>query len=40
MKYVGRLASLFVLTMALGLSSPQTASAWYDWGALFKWFHN
>jgi len=43
MKYVGRLAGLFVLTMALGLASPQTASATYgsnDWGDLFKWFRN
>ncbi|MGQ0694669.1 MAG: PEP-CTERM sorting domain-containing protein [Nitrospiraceae bacterium] len=43
MKYVGRLASLFVLTMALGWSSPENASAtygWYDWSDLLNWFRN
>lgn len=43
MKYLGRLAGLFVLTMALGLASPQTASATYgsyDWGDLLRWFRS
>jgi hypothetical protein len=43
MKYVGRLASLFVLAITLAWSSPETASATYgshDWGDLLKWFFN
>ncbi len=40
MKYLGRLASLFVLTLALGLFTPQTASATGDWSDLWNWFTN
>ncbi len=34
MKYLGRLASLFVLTLALGSFTPQAASGgWFDHGS-------